>query len=148
MSLIPLPSVEGCMTLVFSVISMCVSVPTHCSSPPDIDTSFILPDFPANTKWLTEEERRYAVARLAKDDNIDSADDQAVGHWRSIVLAVKDWRAWLFCFGQSTCTAAGTITYFIPTLTASLGYSGRKAQFVGPTLEGGNEPIQLTLTHS
>lgn len=28
------------------------------------------------------------------------------------------------------CVGAGTITYFIPTLTANLGYEGNKAQFM------------------
>jgi hypothetical protein len=91
---------------------------------------FILPDFPGNTKWLSEEERAYAVARLSADNNHDSAEDAEVGHWKAFVLAVKDWRTWLFCFGQSTCTAAGTITYFVPTLMNALGYHGKKAQFV------------------
>ena len=31
---------------------------------------------------------------------------------------------------QSLCTCAGTITYFIPTLTASLGYTGTTAQYM------------------
>ena len=97
---------------------------------PLIRRRFILPDFPATTKWLSEAERKYAVARLAADNNIDNQADADVGHWRSVVMAVKDWRTWLFCFGQSTCTAAGTITYFVPTLVTSLGYSGKSAQYV------------------
>jgi hypothetical protein len=101
------------MTVVFAVVAV-----------------FVLPDFPGNTSWLTEEEREYAVARLVADNNADDEEDAAVGHWKSFVMACKDWRTWLFTFGQSTCTAAGTITYFIPTLTTSLGYSGRTAQFV------------------
>lgn len=95
-----------------------------------LDASFILPDFPGNTKWLTEEERIYAVARLADDNNTDSVEDEKVGHLRAFMMAVKDWRTWLFVFGQSCNTAAGTITYFIPTLMTSLGYTGIKAQFV------------------
>lgn len=71
---------------------------------------FVLPDFPGNTKWLSEEERKYAVARLVADNNTDDEADAAVGHWKSFVMAAKDWRTWLFCFGQSTNTAAGTIT--------------------------------------
>jgi hypothetical protein len=101
------------MTVAFSVVAV-----------------FILPDFPGNTKWLTEEEREYAVGRLIADNNADSDEDSAIGHWRSFLMAARDWRTWLFCFGQSTCTAAGTITYFIPTLTGALGYHGTEAQYV------------------
>ena len=105
--------VEGLMTVAFAVIAV-----------------FILPDFPGNTKWLTDEERKYAVARLAADQNYDDAEDSDIGHWKSFMMAVKDWRTWLFCFGQSTLTAAGTITYFVPTLMNALGYYGTDAQFV------------------
>ncbi|ORY26040.1 major facilitator superfamily domain-containing protein [Naematelia encephala] len=105
--------IEGLMTVCFSVIAV-----------------FILPDFPGNTKWLSKEERDYAVGRLIADNNIDSEEDTAIGHWKSIVMAVKDWRTWLFCFGQSCNTAAGTITYFIPTLMSALGYSGKHAQYM------------------
>lgn len=101
------------MTVLFSVIAV-----------------FVLPDFPGNTAWLSEEERSYAVARLVADNNTDDASDEAVGYWQSFVMACRDWRTWLFCFGQSTNTAAGTITYFVPTLMTALGYSGRQAQFV------------------
>lgn len=104
---------------------------------------FILPDFPGNTRWLSEEERKYAVARLAADQNIDDQDDAAIGHWKSFVMAVKDWRTWLFCFGQSTLTAAGTITYFVPTLMNSLGYEGKQAQFVSASVD--DESRGLTL---
>lgn len=114
-------SVEGLITISFSAVAI-----------------FILPDFPGNTKWLSEEERRYAVARLVADNNIDSSEDAAIGYWRSFVLAAKDWKTWLFCFGQSTLTAAGTITYFVPTLMNALGYTGTRAQFVS------TPPVALT----
>jgi hypothetical protein len=106
-------SVEGLMTVVFAIVAV-----------------FVLPDFPGNTSWLSEEERQYAVARLLADDNADNEVDDQVGYWQSFVMACKDWRTWLFCFGQSTNTAAGTITYFVPTLMTALGYTGRQAQFV------------------
>jgi len=97
---------------------------------------FVLPDFPGNTRWLTEAERKYAVARLAADQNYDDADDADIGQWKAFVLAVSDWRTWLFCFGQSTLTAAGTITYFVPTLMNALGYYGTQAQYVSLLLSG------------
>jgi len=76
---------------------------------------FVLPDFPGNTKWLSGEERAYAVARLVADNNIDDEEDAAICHWQAFKMAAKDWRTWLCCFGQSTCTAAETITDFVPT---------------------------------
>jgi len=103
--------IEGVCTIGFSIFAM-----------------FILPDFPATTKWLTPEERAYAIARLAQENNANQAGN--VGYWESFVMAVRDWRTWLFWFGQTTCTCAGTITYFIPTLMEALGYEGTKSQFM------------------
>ncbi|KFY20081.1 hypothetical protein V491_04006 [Pseudogymnoascus sp. VKM F-3775] len=103
--------IEGVITIGCAIIAM-----------------FILPDFPATTKWLTEEEREYAIRRLEEDNN--SSQAHGITHLQSFLYAVRDWRTWLFVVAQSLCTCAGTITYFIPTLMASLGYSGNKIQYM------------------
>ncbi|KAL2127173.1 hypothetical protein VTI74DRAFT_11209 [Chaetomium olivicolor] len=103
--------IEGCMTVGFAIIAM-----------------FILPDFPATTKWLTPEEREYAVRRLEYDNNSTQAG--TMGHLESFVRAVKDWRTWMFVLAQSLCTCAGTITYFIPTLMVALGYVSHEIQYM------------------
>jgi hypothetical protein len=94
----------------------------------DPDWRFVLPDFPATTKWLTPEEREYAVRRLEQDDNSSRAGD--ISHWQSFTSALRDWRTWLFFWAQTFCTCAGTITYFIPTLMAALNYTGQSVQYV------------------
>ena len=91
---------------------------------------FIMPDFPTNTKWLSEEERQYAIARLVEDNQAGMTETATISLPRAFVLAAKDVRTWMFSFGHSTTTAAGTVTYFIPTLVSGMGYSGTKAQFV------------------
>jgi len=65
--------IEGIMTVGFSGIA-----------------ALVLPNFPATTKWLTEEERQYAVRRLEEENNATNAGD--ISHSRSIILAVRDWR--------------------------------------------------------
>ncbi|KAH8805435.1 phthalate transporter [Xylogone sp. PMI_703] len=113
----PLPAwkwlflIEGVITIGCSIIAV-----------------FILPDFPATTKWLTDEEREYAIRRLEQDNMSSQAQDMT--HSQSFIAAVKDWRTWLFMLAQSLCTCAGTITYFIPTLMASLGYKGKSVQYM------------------
>ncbi|KAJ5963058.1 major facilitator superfamily domain-containing protein [Penicillium waksmanii] len=89
---------------------------------------FVLPDFPATTKWLTPEEREYAVRRLEEEDN--SSRTGNISHWQSFLSAIHDWRTWLFLAAQTFCTCAGTITYFIPTLMASLNYTGQDVQYM------------------
>ncbi|KZO90527.1 hypothetical protein CALVIDRAFT_542568 [Calocera viscosa TUFC12733] len=88
----------------------------------------ILPDFPVNTRWLTDEEREYAVHRLQQDNNSSEAGDMT--HLQSFLAAVRDWRTWAFMVAQSLCTCAGTIMYFIPTLMGALGYTGNMAQYL------------------
>lgn len=71
---------------------------------------FVLPDWPSNTHWLSQEERDYAVARIQAERDTDSAGDAPVSHWRAFVLAISDWRVWLVLLAQNMATAGGTIT--------------------------------------
>ncbi|QKX54712.1 uncharacterized protein TRUGW13939_01800 [Talaromyces rugulosus] len=103
--------IEGCITIGFAILSI-----------------FILPDFPATTKWLTITEREYAMRRLEHDNNSTLAGD--LSHTQSFIHAVRDWRTWLFVLAQSLCTCAGTITYFVPTIMAALGYTGKSVQYM------------------
>ncbi|KFY16962.1 hypothetical protein V492_00971 [Pseudogymnoascus sp. VKM F-4246] len=102
--------------------------PRESASMEVVILEFILPDFPATTKWLTDEEREYAIRRLEEDNN--SSQAEGISHLQSFLRAVRDWRTWLFVLAQSLCTCAGTITYFIPTLMESLGYKGNKIQYM------------------
>lgn len=49
--------------------------------------AIVLPNFPATTKWLIEEERQYAVRHLEEVNNATNAGD--ISHSRSIILAVR-----------------------------------------------------------
>lgn len=55
---------------------------------------FILPDFPATTKWLTPEEKEIALARLRADD-LGSDDGTEQGHWKSLKACFTDWRTYV-----------------------------------------------------
>lgn len=60
---------------------------------------FILPDFPESKtgsgKWLfSEEERKFAMDRIAKDRV--SAPEEEEGIMHGLKLAVKDYRTWVF----------------------------------------------------
>ncbi|RPA94805.1 major facilitator superfamily transporter [Choiromyces venosus 120613-1] len=67
-----------------------------------------------------------------------SEQDLAVGgrrmprlsHWGAFLAAVGDWRTWAFVLLFVMCVGAGTISYFLPTLTKSLGYDTVKAQYM------------------
>lgn len=62
--------------------------------------SFILLDFPANTKRLTSRERAIAIARLhASDVLVPNNSQQKLGKRQGFVAAVRDWRTWGFIVG-------------------------------------------------
>lgn len=75
--------VEGAATVGFALISF-----------------FILPDFPATTKRLSERERYVAIARL-ESDNVTAMTDggERLSPWQAILASMKDWRTWMFVIG-------------------------------------------------
>lgn len=66
---------------------------------------FILLDFPANSKGLTERERKIAIFRL-RDSNVTTwAEDNApIGMRLLFMLALSDWRTWGFILGYMVIT--------------------------------------------
>ncbi|KAL4954019.1 major facilitator superfamily domain-containing protein [Aspergillus filifer] len=81
---------------------------------------FILPDDPLNTRWLTEEERQLAHARIL-------ADTVGARHQTSTFSGVKeaarDPRVWLFAFMQHMHLAANGFKNFFPTAVETLGFN-------------------------
>jgi hypothetical protein len=52
----------------------------------------VLPDYPATTRWLSEEEKIIAQGRLAADAGSDDIlGEDNVSIWTGIVWAVKDY---------------------------------------------------------
>lgn len=85
--------VEGAATAGWALVSM-----------------FILLDFPANTKRLTERERKIAIARLREGNVATRTEDNAsVGKRQSFMLALRDWRTWGFILGYMVCTPENPI---------------------------------------
>ena len=84
--------------------------------------AFILPDYPATTRWLTEEERSFAAWRLLAD--INEADERhARSIWDGMKLALKDYRLYLFVLLQHLSILSQTFIYFFPSIVGTLGYS-------------------------
>lgn len=77
--------VEGVGTIACAIIAM-----------------FILLDFPANTKRLTDAERRLAISRLeAENVNTLTEDSLPLTHMEALKRSVVDWRTWLFTLGYT-----------------------------------------------
>jgi hypothetical protein len=85
-----------------------------------------LPDWPATTKWLTDEERLIMQQRLAAD-NLGSTQDEGEHtqtHLQAIGSCFKEWRVLALSLLYMLATGSQTIQYFIPALVGQLGYTG------------------------
>ena len=62
-------------------------------------SSFILLDFPANSKRLTDRERQIAMARLLADCVTTTEAGAKPGKLKGFWMAFRDWRTWGFILG-------------------------------------------------
>ncbi|KAK9312167.1 major facilitator superfamily domain-containing protein [Lipomyces starkeyi] len=97
--------IEGSVTVIISLLA-----------------TIILPDFPNSTKWLNEEEQAYAVWCLSAD--IGEVDDNySMDVKEAAILALKDYKVYLFGLMLHSNTLTQTFSYFFPTIVKTLGYS-------------------------
>ena len=87
---------------------------------------FVLPNFPATTKWLTSEERQIAQYRLEVD--VGEVDEHSGTGGDSsaktgLKLAFKDPRTYVLTFLVLGIVSSGGVTNFFPTVVATLKYS-------------------------
>lgn len=86
-----------------------------------ITAGFFLPDYPATTGWLSEEEKHFAVWRLRQDiDEEDEAASYSVVD--GLKMAVRDWRLYVFVLFQHLSLLSQTFQYFFPAIVGTLGY--------------------------
>jgi hypothetical protein len=81
----------------------------------------ILPNFPASSKWLTDDERSFAEWRLV-DDAKESDDTHDVSLLAGLKLALKDYRVYIFLLFQHLSLLSQTFQYFFPSIVNTLGY--------------------------
>ncbi|KAK5739024.1 hypothetical protein LTR17_005542 [Elasticomyces elasticus] len=106
--------VEGAATVGWAIISV-----------------FILPDFPANTKRLTDRERELAISRLEADNVHGHTGDSArLTPFQALKASVSNWRTWILVAGYMVIVGSSTLSYFYPTLVQGLGYSSHMAQYM------------------
>ncbi|KAL2204818.1 MFS general substrate transporter [Sarocladium strictum] len=92
---------------------------------------FVLLDYPHNSKRLSEQERQLAQIRIMADGLASSSTVTGrLTHWQAFVAAISDPRTYIFIVLFMLDVGAGTISYFIPTITKTLGYSSVQAQYM------------------
>lgn len=60
-------------------------------------TAFVIPDWPATTKWLSTEEKALGVVRMIEDAGDEEEDINVTDAFK---MAAKDYRVWLCILGQ------------------------------------------------
>ncbi|ORZ16939.1 major facilitator superfamily domain-containing protein [Absidia repens] len=98
---------EGIITLVIGFVSY-----------------WILPDYPSNTKWLTEEERDLAIRRLGH------APPKEKFSWEGVKAAIIEYKVWVFIIIFMAIQTGGQMNYFMPTFIQNIGYEGAMVQYM------------------
>jgi MFS family permease len=93
---------------------------------------FILLDFPATSSRLSLEQRQLAIVRILHDGIAtgSSSRENRLTHLQAFVAAISDPRTYIFMLLFVLDVGAGTISYFIPTITKTLGYTSVHAQYM------------------
>lgn len=106
--------IEGVGTVFFGIVS-----------------KFVLLDYPENTARLKPEERCLGIVRLMHDRNASAAVATAkMSAWEAVRAAVLDCRTYVFVVLYMLDNGSTTISYFIPTLLKSMGYTGTTVQWM------------------
>ncbi|EMC96903.1 hypothetical protein BAUCODRAFT_68817 [Baudoinia panamericana UAMH 10762] len=86
---------------------------------------FVLPDYPATTKWLSESERNLAILRIAEEAS-EEDKHASVSAWHGLKMAFADPVLYLIWFMQLGLNTAAAFTNFFPTIVRTLGYGTSK----------------------
>ncbi|EPQ30078.1 uncharacterized protein PFL1_02195 [Pseudozyma flocculosa PF-1] len=82
---------------------------------------YLLPDWPSNTRWLSQEQRDMAVHRITAD--AAGAKDEDLDKWyQGAALAVKDPLVWLCVLMQHGLSVTNSYSQFFPSIVKTLGY--------------------------
>ncbi|KAF2642332.1 MFS general substrate transporter [Massarina eburnea CBS 473.64] len=87
-------------------------------------TIYIVPDYPATTKFLTDEERKLAVLRMAVDANEEDNRAETTA-WQGFRMAFQDPALYMIWAMQLGLNTAAAFINFFPTIVATLGYKQR-----------------------
>lgn len=80
----------------------------------------MLPDAPLQTRWLTQEERELAHARILVDT---TQRKDKVNVWKGLGEACLDYRTWIFALMQNLHLSANGFKNFLPTVVQTLGFN-------------------------
>ncbi|CAI6095277.1 unnamed protein product, partial [Clonostachys chloroleuca] len=97
-----------------------------------ISSKFVLLDYPHSpSRRLNTDERAMAVARILHDKkDIVVSSDKVLTNWEALKASLVDLRMYVFVVVYICQNSATSISYFIPTVLKSMGYTGTSAQWM------------------
>ncbi|KAF4965631.1 hypothetical protein FSARC_6594 [Fusarium sarcochroum] len=111
-----------------------------------IAANFILLDYPhSSTKRFSTEEQAIAIARIAHDKKDTAASRKKLTSWQAFKASVVDLRMYFFIMVYISQNSATSISYFIPTVLNSMGYTGTSAQWMTVPIWGVGTLVLLVL---
>uniref|UniRef100_A0A093UR42 Putative transporter n=1 Tax=Talaromyces marneffei PM1 TaxID=1077442 RepID=A0A093UR42_TALMA len=92
---------------------------------------FILPNYPSTSRHFTPEERHLAAIRILHDRKVhESQQTLKMNPLQALVAASIDPKTYFFIMLYLLDNGVATISYFIPTVLSSMGYTGILAQWM------------------
>lgn len=89
---------------------------------------WLIPDFPEEAKFLTEDERDVVIGRL-QTDSVEATGEKF--SWKSMRASLFDWKTWAYALiyaGSDMPLYAFSL--FTPTIISQLGYSAVRANLI------------------
>lgn len=89
---------------------------------------FFIVNYPDTAAFLSPKEKSFIQKRLAADG--DASENEGFS-WNNVRLCLADPKCWLYCFGfHFMSLPLYTLSLFLPTIIADLGYSSATAQLM------------------
>ncbi|KAK6825967.1 MFS transporter [Apiospora arundinis] len=112
-----------------------------------VSAIFILPNYPATTKWLSREEQAYAQWRLI--DDTGEADQAGASTLKEgVKLAFRDPRLYLFTLLQHASLLSQSFQYMFPAIVKTLGYGNVETLLITAPIWIGTFLVSLVVTYT
>uniref|UniRef100_A0A0D2Y1J3 Major facilitator superfamily (MFS) profile domain-containing protein n=1 Tax=Fusarium oxysporum (strain Fo5176) TaxID=660025 RepID=A0A0D2Y1J3_FUSOF len=92
---------------------------------------FLLPDYPRNARYFSPDQRRLAQIRILVDRQVSvGSTTRRMTSWQAFKAVVTDGKAWFFLIAYSIIILGMSISYFVPTILKTMGYTKVTAQWM------------------
>jgi hypothetical protein len=90
---------------------------------------FLLPDYPLTSRFLTPTQRQLAHIRILADRHVTvTSTSRRMTSWQAFKSVVTDGKTWFFLVSYSIIILGMSISYFVPTILKTMGYTSVTAQ--------------------